>query len=195
MLKLAKIIIGVYRFIFESSYNFLILRIFKVKFEEFPMIKGRLFLRNNGTFKIGKNVKINSDLNSNPIGGDRKAIFVVSSDGILVIEDGVGISNSAIICRSSIFIGKNVFIGGGCKIYDSDFHSINLEERLMFIDPGIKSAPICIKSGVFIGSHSIILKGVTIGHNSVVGAGSIVTRDIPPNQVWGGNPVKYIRDI
>ena len=53
--------------------------------------------------------------------------------------------------------------------------------------------PVRIKSGAWIGGHSIILKGVTIGKNSVIGAGSIVTHDIPDNEVWAGNPAKYIK--
>ena len=52
-----------------------------------------------------------------------------------------------------------------------------------------------IKNNVFIGAKYIILKGVTIGENSVVGAGSVVTKSIPANQIWAGNPAKFIRNL
>ncbi|WP_262710533.1 acyltransferase [Dinghuibacter silviterrae] len=58
----------------------------------------------------------------------------------------------------------------------------------------MNSAPVKIGDNVFIGMDSIILKGVTIGSNVVVAAGSVVARDIPDNQIWGGNPAKFIRN-
>lgn len=55
--------------------------------------------------------------------------------------------------------------------------------------------PVLIKDNAFIGAHSIILKGVTIGENSIIGAGSVVTKSVPDNQIWAGNPAKFIRNI
>ena len=55
--------------------------------------------------------------------------------------------------------------------------------------------PVVIGNDVFIGAKSIILKGVTIGENSVIGAGSVVTKSVPANQIWAGNPAKFIRCI
>lgn len=52
-----------------------------------------------------------------------------------------------------------------------------------------------IEDNVFIGARCIILKGVTIGENSIVGAGSVVTKSIPANEIWAGNPAKFIRKI
>ena len=93
---------------------------------------------------------------------------------------------------------KNKVFGqvvGGVKLYDTDFHSIYYEERIQKPDPGIKSKPILIKEGAFIGAHSIILKGVTVGKHSVIGAGSVVTKDIPDNEVWAGNPAHFIKKL
>lgn len=54
---------------------------------------------------------------------------------------------------------------------------------------------VCISENAFIGAHSTILKGVTIGTNSIVGACSVVTKDIPSNEVWAGNPARFIRTV
>lgn len=117
--------------------------------------------------------------------------------GVINIGSDTGISNAAITAASRIEIGKNVMLGSGCCVYDTDFHPVKAEYRF-----GVKrddrmtvSKPIVIEDGVFIGAHSIILKGTHIGKNSIIGAGSVVTGKIPANQVWAGNPARYIKDI
>ena len=82
------------------------------------------------------------------------------------------------------------------SIFDTDFHALNPIIRNSKND--IKNRiekPVIIKDNAFIGAHSIILKGVTIGENSIIGAGSVVTKSIPDNQIWAGNPAKFIRNI
>ncbi|WP_298485357.1 acyltransferase [uncultured Maribacter sp.] len=169
--------------------------LFGVKKNENLRINGILFLRAKGNLKFGKNVVINSSFKFNPIGGQTFMSIVVNNNAILKIEDGVAMSNSSIYCVNNIFIGKKVFIGGDCKIYDTDFHSIHLKERIKEPQSGIKTKPVYISDGVFIGTGSIILKGVNIGCNSVIAAGSVVSKNIPPNEVWGGNPIKFIKKI
>lgn len=158
-------------------------------------IKGCLFIKNNGTFIIGNNVRINSRISANPIGGDRKCYFVTGKGANLTLGNGVAISNSTINCYNSITIEENVMIGGSCKIYDTDFHSLNSVERTNDDRTTINTKPILIKSNAFIGGHCIILKGVTIGCNSIIGAGSVVTKDIPDNEIWAGNPAQFIKKI
>ncbi|OON90174.1 MAG: hypothetical protein ATN32_04550, partial [Candidatus Epulonipiscium fishelsonii] len=155
-------------------------------------IKGKLKIQNDGKIILGK-VIINSGINYNLIGGQEYTSFKVFKKGKLIIKDNVGISNTSICSAEKIIIEKNVNIGGNCKIWDTDFHSINIADRLTNDVP--KAAPIHIKSGVWIGGNSIILKGVTIGKNSVVATGSIVTKNIPANQLWGGVPAKYIKSL
>lgn len=97
----------------------------------------------------------------------------------------------------NVQIGKYVLIGAGCKIYDTDFHPLNASYRYGELKDNQKtrSKPIIIEDGVFIGGHSIILKGSHIGKNSIIGAGSVVTGDIPENQIWAGNPAHFIRKV
>lgn len=160
--------------------------------------RGKVFFKNaigsRGSIVIGDNVNINSSLAADPIGGDTRTILYTRHKGKIIIEEGVGLSNSTLVSDASITIGAYTNIGGGTKIYDTDFHSLNPDVRLNG-DTDIKSKPVCIGSRVFIGGHSIILKGVTIGDGVVIGAGSVVTKDIPPYEIWAGNPAKFVRKI
>ena len=139
-------------------------------------------------------MNINSSLHADPIGGQTKTILYVRKGGKIIIGDGCGISNTVIVSVSTVQIGYLTNIGGGTKIYDTDFHSISADARLNG-DYDIKTRPVTIGNRVFIGAHCLIMKGVTIGDGSVVGAGSVVTKNIPANEIWAGNPAKYIKNI
>lgn len=178
----------------SKMYNFLIFKIRHVKFGNNLKFHGKLFVRGKGKISIGDNVTINSSMESNPIGGDVKTIFYIKQGANLEIGNNVGISNSAFYSEKSIKIDDNVLIGNGCKIYDSNFHSLDFIERRNHKETPI-SKPVVIKKDAFIGAHSIILKGVTIGEKSIIAAGSVVTKSVPNEEVWGGNPAKFIKKI
>ena len=175
--------------------NFITLKYRHVKYGKNLHILGSIMIRGKGSIEIGDNVTINSCIDANPIGGDTKTVFYIPKEGKLIIGNNVGISNTAIYSEKCVKIGNNVRIGNSCKIYDSNFHSLVLKERLGEKKEGVKKSPVVLEDGVFIGAHSIILKGVTIGKNSIVGAGSVVVKDIPANEIWGGNPAAFIKDI
>ena len=146
--------------------------------------------------RVGKNFAMNNGINHNPIGCPQPCSFFVDNDSEIIIGDNVGISQTALISHCSIQIGKNVKIGGGTSIYTTDFHSLDATIRASKDDQKNRICrPVVIKDNVFIGAHTIVLKGVTIGENSVVGAGSVVTKSIPANEIWGGNPAKFIKNI
>lgn len=145
---------------------------------------------------IGRNFAMNNGIKGNPIGCYERCTFFVDRDSELIIGDNVGISQTALISHCSIRIGNHVKIGGGTCIYTTDFHSLESEIRASKEDMKHRRCiPVVIKDNVFIGAKCIILKGVTIGENSIVGAGSVVTKNIPANQIWAGNPAKYIRSL
>lgn len=155
-----------------------------------------VMIARGGKCSIGKNFCMNNGIKGNPIGSYRKCTIFVDKNANLVIGNNVGISQTALICHKLIIIGNYVKIGGGVSIFDTDFHSIDPTSRKSKDDiQNRKEKPVIIKDNAFIGAHSIILKGVTIGENSIVGAGSIVTKSIPDNQIWAGNPAKFIRNI
>lgn len=174
--------------------NYIQLILGGVKFKNLNII-GLIALSNSGNISIGSGTKINSSKYKNLIGGDTRTSIVVQKGAKLNIGKNVKISNSAFQCFNSISIGDNVMIGGSCKIWDTDFHSINPEVRKVTPNDGANTAPIFIKENVFIGGFSIILKGVTIGENSIIAAGSVVTKNVPSNEIWGGNPAEFIRKI
>lgn len=133
----------------------------------------------------------------NIIGFDVPCSFIVSDNCEIRIGDNVGISQTTLIAHANIIIEDNVKIGGGTCIYTSDFHSLNKDYRRKSEEDykNRKTASVHIKEDVFIGARCLILKGVTIGEGSIIGAGSVVTKSIPPNEIWAGNPAKFIRSI
>ena len=150
-----------------------------------------------GVLNIGKNfVMVNSAI-SNLIGRTQKCSFYIGENATLKIGDNVGMSATSIVCMQKVTIGNNVRLGGNTVIYDTDFHSLVREERVDETKDraNVKNAPVVIEDGVFIGAHTTILKGVTIGEDTIVGACSVVTKSIPKNEIWGGNPAKFIRKL
>ena len=147
------------------------------------------------TIYFGDKVKINSGLKYNPIGGDSSTIIRTIDDGKIIIGNEVGMSNVTLVAREKITIGDRVLLGGGVKLYDSDFHSLNSEIRKNNPCDDIHSKEIKIGNDCFIGAMSIVLKGVEIGDGSIIGAGSVVACDVPAGEIWAGNPAKMIRRI
>ena len=154
---------------------------------------GMLFVRNAGVISLGDNVNINSCARSNPVGGIKTTLFTCVGASIKV-GNNVGMSNVTIYSRERVTIEDNVVIGAGSKIFDTDFHSVVADFRLNG-NTNVSFAPVTLKEGCFVGADCIILKGVTIGREAVVGAGSVVTKSIPDGQIWAGCPARHIQDV
>ena len=136
-----------------------------------------------------------------------------STEGCITIGDHSYIGGGTYISRSSITIGNNVTIAWGGTIYDHDSHSLDFMDRRKDIDnelndirnernfiqnkdwKNVNSRPIVIKDDAWIGMNVIILKGVTIGEGAIVGAGSVVTKDVPAWTVVAGNPAKVVKHL
>lgn len=138
--------------------------------------------------------------------------FIFERDsGYISVGDRVHIGGSALISVDRIEIGDDVTIAWGCTIYDHNSHSVIWDERkndtlceyndmLSTGDPirnknwdVVRSAPIKICNKAWLGMNVIVLKGVTIGEGAVVAAGSVVTKDVKPWTVVGGNPAQVIK--
>jgi len=122
-------------------------------------------------------------------------MFSITSPGKLIIGNNVGISGSTIRVTRGVTIGDNVLIGSGCIITDTDAHPLNWRDRREGHDEKTNSQPIVIGSDVFIGARSFILKGVNIGERSIIGAGSVVSRDVPADCVVAGNPARVVKKL
>jgi len=152
-----------------------------------------LFRDPEARIRIGEWFTLTSGDGFNPLSRNIKATLCARGKGVIEIGNWVGISSAAIWATNRITIGDRVLIGADCILMDNDQHHLNAEARR---DPerarAYASAPIVIEDEVFIGMRSMILKGVTIGARSVVGAGSVVTRDVPPDTIVAGNPARVI---
>jgi acetyltransferase-like isoleucine patch superfamily enzyme len=147
-----------------------------------PLVYGRRpKIRNFGTIRIGsgfmsRSFRLRSYITT--LGG---ALIEIGNNGF--INDGVN------ICASkSIRIGHNVQIADMVYIYDTDFHPVCPNRPT-------KQSPVCIGNNVWIGAHAIILAGSHIGDHSVIGAGSVVTGNIPAKSVVAGNPARVVKEF
>ena len=170
----------------------------------------------NSFFKGSSFVKKFDNTNKVNIGNNSvlfSKIYLENSLATINIGDNVYIGSSSIYCSKNVNIGNNVLISWGVKIYDHNSHSLSSLERLNDIKnvvnalqlnkkltfgkdwANVKSNEITIKDNVWIGMDSLILKGVTIGENSIIAARSVVTKDVQPNTIVGGNPAIFLKNV
>ena len=147
-----------------------------------------------GQIKIGDNFYFSSGDGVNPIASNLQGAIFLENGASLKIGNNVGMSSTRMWVHDSVTIGDNVKVGACVLITDTDAHPMNYEVRRTS-NEGTKSAPIVIEDDVWVGAHSIILKGVTIGARSRIGAGSVVTKSIPADCVAAGNPCKVIKTL
>lgn len=171
----------------------------KVKFNPSKChFRGRTFLDINkeSNIVIGDYFIASSGVNGGIDCGNGCKI-AVQKGANLIIGEYSGMTNTIIQCHEEIIIGNHVNIGAGCMIMDSNFHSTDWRDRLYRRKDieNHRNAPVKIGDVVFIGTRSIICKGVTIGDHAMIAAGSVVVSDVPANEVWGGNPAKFIKKI
>jgi acetyltransferase-like isoleucine patch superfamily enzyme len=103
-------------------------------------------------------------------------------------------TGGSLCAAQKIIIGDRVIIGANSTIIDTDFHPLQGDNRRTHPQEAA-TAPVIIEDDVFIGMNCLILKGITLGKGCVVGAGSVVTRDVPPEMIVGGNPAKVIGKV
>lgn len=116
-----------------------------------------------------------------------------TKESIIEFGDNIFINNNfVVVSEKRVKIGNNALIGTNVEITDSDFHNVIPSKRF---GGEHFTAEVEIKNNVWLGSNVKILKGVTIGENSVIANGSIVTKSIPANVVAGGIPAKVIKQI
>src|SRR5437868_13916351 len=133
--------------------------------------------------------------------------FAIGENGSATVGDFTLLNGALIMAEERIDVGSHCLISWNIGIADSDFHPLEPAQRLIdaqalapyFKDrpprPRLKTAPVKICDNVWIGMNAVILKGVTIGENSVVAAGSVVTKSVKPNIVVAGNPAVVVKQF
>lgn len=187
---------GVKYFKSKSDFRYLIKNGVETKLN-FAVLNGRPTINKypNSKIIIESGVTLVSDTKDNVAGINHPVILAtLSENAVIYIGKDSGLSGVTICAASSVSIGTYVGLGANVCIYDTDFHPVDPFER-RYEEYKTKSSPIIIEDYAWIGGNSIILKGVRIGKGSVVGAGSVVTKDVPDFEIHAGNPAKFIRKI
>lgn len=181
--------------------------------------------KGNGVIKVGNRSNIEGATFEFRKSTDNKIRVTIGDDclitgnyyfetgtGSIKIGDRVFIGGSTFVCVDYIEIGNDVLFSWGCTVVDNNSHSLIATERTndvldwkKGIEEGktghykdwtnVKYKPVIIRDKAWIGFNVIILKGVTIGEGSIVGAGSVVTKDVPDWTVVAGNPAKVVRRL
>jgi acetyltransferase-like isoleucine patch superfamily enzyme len=118
----------------------------------------------------------------------------MTSTARLSLGDRVGLSSSIVVAGNSIEIGEDTILGAGSMVLDNDFHAPGSGFSWL-TEYSKNSKPVRIGRGCFIGTRSIILKGVTLGDRVIIGAGTVVTKDIPAYSIAAGNPARIVGRI
>lgn len=143
--------------------------------------------------RFGTGLRLRSSMRSNPLGPNHPVILATWKPGAcLEIGSNFAMTGGCICAEEEITIGDNVVVGANTTIVDTDFHPLESQKRLLSA-PNAETARVLIEDRVFIGMNCLILKGVRIGEGSVIGAGSVVTREIPAGVIAAGNPALILR--
>jgi len=136
--------------------------------------------RNQKLFKsCGKNVSIDNN------------VIIFPNEGLSIGDNSVINGYTFIFCGDNVSIGKNCMISANCILTAVSHHNDSLTR---ISEEGFQKA-IIMGDNVWIGAGAIILPGINIGNNSIVGAGSVVTKSIPENEIWAGNPARFVKKI
>ncbi len=154
--------------------------------------QGPCLIRKRGRISIGNNVMFDAS-------GNRGIELSVAQGSHLTIGNDVYVNHStSIICSIRVEIGHRCLIASNVHIMDEDGHPVDYRSRHDYrpTTPDTRlGAPIILENNVWLGTRAIVLKGVTIGEGTVVGAGAVVTQSLPPGVLVVGVPARVIRDL
>ena len=177
-------IVLAFRLIYLTS-NYIISRYYLRKVDvlgKFVFTRRKPTIVNKGTMQIGNLVRIWSNINPTRL--------AVHRGGRLIIGEKTLVNGTMISASTEISIGKNCFIGPQTIIMNSDFHGIGGTDSTEG-----ESAPIIIEDNVWLGTRTMVLKGVHIGEGAIVAAGAIVTKSVPAYTVVAGVPAKIVKHL
>ena len=146
--------------------------------------------------KLGADVKLSKFINlyGCEIGDGTKIGAFVEIQKNATVGRNCKISSHTFVCEG-VAIEDNVFIGHGVMFINDLYPRATTSSGTLQMEQDWKVEPTVVKSGASIGSGATILARVTIGENAIVGAGSVVTKDVPPNTIVAGNPARILRAV
>jgi acetyltransferase-like isoleucine patch superfamily enzyme len=161
-----------------------------VRFYGMPIVS----LAKKSRIYIGDSVTLCSDSRFTALGVNHPVVLrTLQPQAEILIGSDTGISGGSICAALSVKLGRECLIGANVSIMDTNFHALKPEKRRFNKNPNdIATAAVVIEDNVFIGTGTIVMKGVHIEHNSVVGACSLVTKNVSQNTIVGGNPAKFL---
>lgn len=189
---------------FSPAINRLLFRCRGVKFGREMTVLGFPYMTIRGSLTIGDYFYMSNGDGINPISSNLRGLFFIAPGASISIGNHVGMSSTRMRISNSLTIGNNVNIGACVLLIDTDSHQLDYHMRRhdasqnfseAELKDAIHTAPIVIEDDVWLGANVTVLKGVTIGARSIIGAGSLVTRSIPADCIAAGNPAKVIKHL
>lgn len=146
-------------------------------------VGGKLIIRGPGTVVFGDDVMV----------GAVTTPWTNSPEAVITIGDRVFLNGTRFSCVDEIRVGADCILGDA-RIRDTDFHPISKRRRS---DHGLqpKTGPVVIEDNVWVGGGAGIGTGVTVGRDSVIAFAAVITKDVPPGRIWGGNPARDIGEV
>jgi acetyltransferase-like isoleucine patch superfamily enzyme len=147
-------------------------------------VRGRPAVTNHGRMVIGERVQLVSTIATLELVSDAGGVLEIGERSLVNF-------GSSLVATELVRIGPRCQIGPYTMMLDNDFHRVEPERRL----ERPPSKPIIVGENVWIGARVILMAGVTVGDDSCIGAGSVVTADVPPRTLVGGVPARVIREL
>lgn len=162
----------------------------RVRFKGIPVIQ----VQKGANVFLGNNVTLNSRNYGYHASMHSPVKLMADREGAVIwVGDNTRINGACLHAYVEIRVGKNCLIAANVQIIDSNGHDFSFFDPSMRISTTSEGRPVIIEDNVWIGLNSIILPGVRIGQGAVIGANTVVSRDVPPMVVFAGNPGRVVR--
>jgi acetyltransferase-like isoleucine patch superfamily enzyme len=158
----------------------------RVRFGRNFQTNGRLVIQGPGRVTFGDDINAWAH-------AEKNVLITFTPDSRITIGSGTRLNGAGVMAYTRIEVGPRCILGS-TLVFDSDFHPLDPAHR-HDPDAPVSCAPIIIEENVWLGGQSAVLKGVTVGENSVVAFRAVVSDDVPPNVVVAGNPARVVKSL
>ncbi|MEI7035754.1 acyltransferase [Fulvimonas yonginensis] len=183
---------------YRSYYTLRLSRIRGLHLGDHVLIKGKphIAIARGASIHVGRSAVLNSSNAGYHLNMHSPVKLMADRPGARIhIGEQTRIHGSCIHAYRSVSIGRRCLIAANCQIIDCNGHELCFDDVDRRVDTVDEGQPVVIEDAVWIGANAIVLPGVRIGRGSVVAAGSVVTRNVPPRAVVAGNPARVVRRV